>query len=350
VRESTRKDAEVGAPRSGTVATIDEVAREAGVSPTTVSRHMRGEPVRKADAVAAAIARLNYRPNTTARGLRRRTTEAIAVVVHDITNPYSAALVRGVQSVASPQLFSLYVVAGAEDFEAQVAGIGPRVDGIVCAAATDASHLAALEATGRPTVLVEFEPAGHEHDFDVVVLDNVTGSRLAVDELISLGHRRIGVIAGPDTTSVGRERLQGPQDAAEQAPEDVELWIERSDFSFDGGYQATARLLGRGEAPTAIFAPNNLTALGSLHCVHDLGIPVPESLSFVGFDPLASHELFTPPPTTVERPEREQGTLAMRLLESRMRGRGSPTPRRIVLETTLKRRSSCGPPPALLRR
>ena len=340
-----------GVPRPGAfpVATIDEVAREAGVSTTTVSRHMRGEQVRKADAVAAAIARLNYRPNTAARGLRMRTTEAIAVVVHDITNPYSAALVRGVQSVAAPQSFSLYVAAGAEDLETAISGIGSRVDGIICASATESSHIEALKATGRPTVLVEFEPAGHEHDLDVVVLDNVTGARRAVEELIRLGHRRIGVIAGPDTISVGRERLEGAQEAAEQAPEDIELWIERSDFGFEGGYQATARLLGRGEAPTAIFAPNNLTALGSLHCIHDLGIPVPESLSFIGFDPLASHELFTPPPTTVERPESEQGTLAMRLLESRMRGRGSPTPRRIVLETTLKLRSSCGPPRELRR-
>lgn len=339
------------APRPGAiqVATIGEVAAAAGVSSATVSRYMRGERVRKAEAVAEAVARLNYRPNAVARGLRMRTTEAVAVVAHDITNPYAAALVRGVQSVAAPRFFSVYVAAEADDVEAAIFGVGTRVDGIICAAATDSSHIEALKATGRPTVLVEFEPADHEHDFDVVVLDNVNGSRRAIDELIRLGHRHIGVIAGPDSISVGRDRLQGPREAAAQAAAEVELLVEHSDFSFDGGYQATARLLGRGAAPTAIFAPNNLTALGTLHCIHDLGIPMPDNLSFIGFDPLASHELFTPPPSTVERPESEQGVLAMRLLESRMRGRGPLTPRRIVLETTLKLRASCGPPPPARR-
>jgi LacI family transcriptional regulator len=349
--ERADKDGERLAPgTAGTPnTTIDEVARAAGVSSTTVSRYMRGERVRRAEAVAAAVARLNYRPNAAARGLRMRTTEAVAVVAHDITNPYVAALVRGVQSVASPQFFSLFVTAGPDELEAAIFSIGTRVDGIICAAATESAHVEALKATGRPTVLVEFEPADHEHDLDVVVLDNVAGSRRAVEELIGLGHRRIGVIAGPDAISVGRDRLQGAEDAAQRALADVELLVARSDFGFDGGYQATARLLGRGAAPTAIFAPNNLTALGSLHCIHDLGIPVPDSLSFIGFDPLASHELFTPPPTTVDRPESEQGALAMRLLESRMRGRGPATARRIVLETTLTLRASCGPPPPARR-
>lgn len=288
-------------------------------------------------------------PDATAIRPRTRTAEAIGIVVHDITNPYAAALVRGVQSVETTEPFSLFVATGAKDLEAEIAALGVRADGIICAAATQQSHIEAIEATGLPAVLVEFEPVEGAHGLDAVVLDNVAGARSAVDELIRLGHRRLGIIAGPGSSSVGHGRLKGAQDAAEQAPDPVELLVEPSSFTFDGGYQATARLLGRGEAPTAIFAPNNLTALGSLHCIHDLGIPIPDSLSFIGFDPLASYELFMPPPSTVERPEGEQGALAMGLLGSRLRGTAPATPRRIVLETTLQLRASCAPPPPARR-
>jgi DNA-binding LacI/PurR family transcriptional regulator len=268
------------------------------------------------------------------------------VVVHDITNPYVAALVRGVQGAAKRRWVSLYLAGGSTDVGTAVANLGARVDGIICAATTEGSPvLEALRLTRKPTVIVEFEPTDMPHEFDVVVLDNAGGARAAVAHLIELGHRRIGVIAGPDTISVGRERLLGARQAAEQAGGDVELVVEPSAFDFDGGYQATARLLGGRQGPTAVFAPNNLTAMGSLHLLHDLGVRVPDDLSFIGFDPLPSSELFVPPPSFVDRPESEQGALAMRLLDSRIDGRGPADPRRIVLDAKLVDRGTTAPPP-----
>lgn len=328
---------------------MTQVAAESGVSVATVSRYLRGHTVRRADAIQEAIERLKYRPNAMARGLRSQTTQAVGVVVHDITNPFSAAVVSGVQSVAGPGQYSLYLAGGRTmDMQAMIADVALRVDGIIFAAATEGSHaIEALEEAGKPTVLLEFEPSDQPHEFDTVKLDNVGGARLAVEHLLGLGHTRIGIVAGPDSISVGRERLEGALQALTAAGIDLDtIPVEPSDFTTESGYQATARLMGRAEAPTAIFTPNNTTSLGCLQCLHDLAVAIPERLSFVGFDPLPSCDLLHPPPTTIDRPEVEQGVLAMRMLENRMAGRGTSAARRVVLETRLVVRGSSAPPPA----
>ncbi|MBS1676702.1 MAG: LacI family DNA-binding transcriptional regulator [Actinobacteria bacterium] len=335
----------IGHPAEGE-ATMADVAALAEVSPATVSRYLQGKRVRDAERVAAAVEQLQYRPNQAARGLRSRTTGAVAVVVRDIGNPYAASLVAGIQSVAGDLGFPLYLAGGVDHLDEIVDNISPRVDAIVCAATLDRAVLDALRRARKPTVLVEFEPAGEEHEFDVVVVDNAAGAEAAVGALIDLGHRSIGVVAGPDGVSVARERLEGAEAAVEKAREGVTLAVERTDFSFAGGRVATGRLLDREEPPTAIFACNNLTAIGTLQCIQDRRIPVPEQLSFIGFDPFAHPDLVCPaPPSTVDRPEEAQGALAMRLLEGRMSGRGAARPRRIVLETTLVLRGSTGAPP-----
>ncbi len=333
------------------VPTIADVAEEAGVSVSTVSRYLRGFSVRRPEEVSAAIERLDFRPNAAARGLRLKSMEAIAVVVHDITNPFASALVQGVQSIADTQRFSLYLVAGGDDIEASLFDIGARVDGIICATATEGSGVVeALARLAKPVVLVEFEPSDHQHGFDVVVIDNEKGAEKAVSCLVELGHRQIGVIAGPDWISVGRERLAGAHAAAAASP-DVNLIVESSDFTDEGGYRATARLVGRPARarPTAIFAPNNLTALGSLRCLRDLEIEVPKEISFIGFDPLPTSDLMNPSPTTVDRPETEVGAIAMQLLEKRMKGKAEPDASRVILGSKLEMRGSCASPTRLSR-
>jgi LacI family transcriptional regulator len=327
-------------------ATMADVAAIAGVSTATVSRHLRGQQVRNAERIVAAVEQLDYRPNEAARGLRLRNTGAVAVIVRDIGNPYVAALVGGIQSVAGPQGLPLYLAGGLQRIDDIVNTISSRVDAIICAATLDQEVLGALYRARKPTVLVEFEPAGHAHDFDVVVLGNRAGARQAVDALVRLGHRAVGVLTGPDEISVARERLEGAEQAAAAAPALVCIAVERTDFSFAQGYAATESLLDSKEPPTAVFACNNLLALGCLQCLHDRGVAIPDQLSFIGFDPLPYPDLMTPSPSTVERPEEEQGALAMRLLENRMKGRGANVPRRIVLETNLVLRESTAPPPA----
>jgi len=329
---------------SSGVATISDVAARAGVSTSTVSRFLRGEWVRKGETIAEAVEALGYRPNAAARGLRSRVSHAIAVVGHDIMNPYLAEVIRGVQSVATEHL---YLAEGKVAPEEAVLELSSRVDGFICASVTDETDaLSALKECGRPSVLLEFEPRDRGHGLDTVVIDDEGGARQGVEYLLTLGHERIGIIAGPSTTSPGRNRLRGAELALKAAGLNLESkYLDVSDFSWQGGYQAAARLMGRDPAPTAIFAVNNLMSLGCLHCLHELGARIPADVSFIGFDPLVSCELFNPPPTTVDRPQSEQGALAMRLLKSRMEGRVSGPARRIVMETHLVVRQSCAAPP-----
>ncbi|MBS1676701.1 MAG: LacI family DNA-binding transcriptional regulator [Actinobacteria bacterium] len=343
---------EQGTSDSREAVRMSDVAELAEVSISTVSRFLRGEKVREPERIAEVIAQLGYRPNAAAQHLRSQRTHAIAVVQHDITNPHLAGVVRGVTSVAVEHEYSIYLVEGMVDGavsgqpESAILDLSSRVDGFICAALTDEDDtMNALKGSRRPAILIEFEPRDPQHDFDVVVIDEEPAASQAVNYLIGLGHTEIAVIAGPDTTSPGRNRLEGARKAMEAAG--IELrpeYLEVTDFTLEGGYQAAARIMARSPAPTAIFACNNLMSLGCLHCLHDLGTRIPADVSFVSFDPLVSGDLFNPPPTFVDRPQIEQGALAMRLLDNRIMRKAEGPPRRIVLSADLVVRESCAPP------
>ncbi len=333
--------------------TMSDVAKLADVSVSTVSRFLRGEKVREGDRIGKVVEELGYRPNAAARNLRSQRSHAIAVVQHDITNPYLAGVVRGVNSVAFEHQYSIYLaegmIADADGLsgpEEAILDLSSRVDGFICASLTDGDHtLEALQSCGRPVVLLEFEPRDPNHGFDVVVVDDESAARQATEYLLGLGHTEIAVIAGPETTSPGRNRLQGVEQALGAAGLELKpRYLEVADFTWEGGYQAAARLMANSPPPTAIFASNNLMALGCLHCLKDLGTRIPDDVSFLSFDPLVSGDLFSPPPTTVERPQIEQGALAMRLLDNRIMGKAEGPPRRMVLSAELVVRESCGPP------
>lgn len=332
---------------------MSDVAKLADVSVSTVSRFLRGERVREGDRIAKVVEELGYRPNAAARNLRSQRSHAIAVVQHDITNPYLAGVVRGVNSVAFENQYSIYLAEGMIAEEEGMSGpeeaildLSSRVDGFICASLTDGDHtLEALQACGRPVVLLEFEPRDPNHGFDVVVVDDESAARQATEYLLGLGHTEIAVIAGPETTSPGRNRLHGIELALGAAGLQLRpQYLEVGDFTWDGGYQAAARLMANSPPPTAIFASNNLMALGALHCLKDLGTRIPDDVSFISFDPLVSGDLFNPPPTTVDRPQVEQGALAMRLLDNRIMGKAEGPPRRMVLSAQLVVRESCAAP------
>lgn len=325
---------------------LDDVARLAGVSISTVSRYVRGLPVRRPEQIAAAIEELNYWPNAMARGLRSRVKHAIGMIVDDITNPFHASVVRGIQSAAGASDYKFYLVTANDGLAEAIADLSSRIDGIICAAPPDHDVVAALRATGQPTVLLEFEPIGHAHPFDAIVVDNFGGARLAGDYLLQLGHERIGVIGGLLTTSPGRDRYDGFVSALTESGRGVDATlVEFGDFSHESGYQAAARLLARDRPATAIFAANNMMALGALKYVHDVGMRMPTDLSFIGFDPIDWSELMSPAPTTVERPTEEQGAIAMRMLLDRIAGKGPEKSVRIVLDTYLAVRGSCASAP-----
>lgn len=330
------------------VATIVDVAAEAGVSVSTVSRHLRGERVRAAESIDRSMSDLGFRPSPAAQALKSGRTGAIALVVPDVANPFFAAVVRGAESVAVHDGYTVFLANTDESEERETKVVNSligRVDGMLLTPASESDpNPQRLADRGVPLVLIDRESAP-PGTFDTVLVDNGGGARIAVEHLISHGHERIATIAGPVTSTPGRLRFDGYREALES--HGIELRAELcqlGDFKRHGGYQAMMRILGLADPPTAVFVANNLMTIGALYALRDLGVRVPADISIIGFDDHVLAEIISPPLTVIDRPMEEQGVLAMRLLTSRLRGANTGPARRVMLDTRLLERDSCGPP------
>jgi LacI family transcriptional regulator len=330
------------------MATIYDVAARAGVSTATVSRFLAGQPIRDAEAVRRAVVDLGYTPNAVAQSLKSGRRGAIGVVVPDVTNPFFAAVLKGLEQASRGFEYRVLLANSDESAELEgeiLADLAGRVDGFILAPAheQDAAPLQ-LHAAGVPVVLIDRELEGGD-PFDVVLVDNEGGARAAATHLAGLGHTRIALISGPTNTTPGRGRRDGFLAGLAEAGLEVDPRYDLvGDFREESGQQLTLHLLALDEPPTAIFTANNLMTVGALKALRDMRVRVPEDMSIVGFDDLTLGLLLQPPLTCIERPDVEQGMLAMRLLLSRLTDKAADKPRRIVLETRLLVRESTAAP------
>lgn len=304
------------------MANIQAVARQAGVSTATVSRYLSGERVRSHERVAAAIEALDYQPSRTARGLRMGRHLAVGVVVPDITNPFFAAVTRGIEEVITPAGLQVVIANSSESVarEAElVRDLERRVDGILLAPATETDVVPSrLVASGTPVVFVD-RLVTSSGDFDCVEVDNAAGARLAAEHLLDLGHRDIALVSGPQSCTPGRKRHEEFLAALAQRgltppPEHLEI----ADFTEAGGAAAMERLLDLPERPTAVFVANNLMVVGALKVIRARGLRIPEAISVIGFDDLDLGALLDPPLTVIDRPTLAQGAAAGRLMLARL--------------------------------
>jgi len=332
--------------------TIKDVARQAGVSVATVSRVLNGSPtvnpaLRRQ--VLTTVETLKYRPNRLARNLRTNTTKIIAFVVPDIQNPFFISVARGIEEVAFREGYTLLVCNTDDDPQREasyfqvlsdeaIAGI------VVCSSDERLGHIEARKLLNRGMALVAVDRRLENAPVDSVLSDNFGGSRLAVSHLIQCGHRRIGLIAGPDRFAPGRERRLG----YEQALLDHDLPVERelvkvTNFKAATAETATAELLGLPQPPTALFVCSGNSALGALRAIHRCGLSIPQDISVVIFDDLDWEEAYNPPLTAVAQNTRLLGITAADLLLRRIRG-DKETPQERRLPTSLVIRGSCAPP------
>ena len=312
------------------MATIHDVARTAEVSATTVS-HVLNDSRHVSDdlraRVLSAIETLGYTPNRLAAGLRRKQTSTIGLVVPDNTNPFFAAVARAIEDASFEQGFSVILCnsdgdAAKEKFYINVL-LEQRVDGTVLVAAnSSADLLAPLLDSGMPLVLIDRDLPNATTMVDKVLSDNLGGGLQAVQHLLALGHRRIACVTGPSHVSPSANRVTGYRQALTDAgialDEDL---IVRGHFDFVSGFAATQRLLDLTAPPTAIFACNDLMAVGALSALVERGRRVPDDISLVGFDdiPLASYT--NPRLTTVAQDQRALGAVATELLLARVKDR-----------------------------
>jgi LacI family transcriptional regulator len=330
--------------------TIKDVARLSGVSPMTVSRVIN-ESQRVAPAtrrrVEQAIGELGYVPSRLARGLSRQRTGTLAVIVPDVANPFFTMVVRAAEEVARRGGYRVILCDTRADLSVErdviEELIAHRVEGIVIAPVSDrsAAHLRRLDKFGVHCVLVDRTLPGMERD--AVVGDSVAGARRLVQHLISLGHRRIGLIVESDEVSTARERRGGYEAALTAAgiPLDPRLVVETA-VDPSGGAEGMRRLLELEERPTAVFTVNNLVALGAIEAVRGAGLEVPDDVALVCFDDIEYASRLYPFLTVLEQPAETFGTVATQLLLERIHGRGPARRHAVVLPGEFVVRKSCG--------
>jgi LacI family transcriptional regulator len=334
------------------MATIRDVARLAGVSVTTVSNALntpgRVSPTLSAR-VHAAVEKLGYAPHAAARSLRKRASSLIGMVVADITNPFFSELFEAVENAAAMRGYSMLLCNSGEAFAREEQHLAmlraQRIDGLILAptgaiAVNRASILASLDV---PVVLVDRGMV--ELGYDAVVLDNRRAGELATAHLLAAGHRRIGLINGPEILRTAADRLQGYREKllAAGIPFDPDLVLDGR-YRETEAYAATLRLLTASNPPTALFATNNVMTIGVMRAIADAGLSCPRDISVVGIDDFPWAGAFTPRLTTVAQPVADMGREVLDMLIGRMTGaRNGPGETRVLSPSLILRESTTAP-------
>ena len=306
-------------------ATMRDVARQAGVSIKTVSRVVndQGEIADTTrQRVLEAIEDLGYRPSRVARALVTQRTNTIGLVVGDITNPFFPEIARGVQDAAQSADYNVFLCntdGNPQQERSTLESLADHgVDGIIVYPSYESiKNLTTFAAHYRPLVVVNY-PFDHS-DVALIMVDNRKGARLAVDHFVNKGHANIGMLTGIQSSSLDKvRRIQGFKDAlcAHNLPV-VEDWIvPGTDPTFESGYKTTQNLLQEHPQITAIFAYNDLLALGAIRACNDMGLNVPNDCAIIGFDNIQWAATSTPKLTTVRVDKYELGRRSMnRILE-----------------------------------
>jgi LacI family transcriptional regulator len=344
----TRKQRRSRAAVDTSAPTIKQVAEQAGVSTATVSRVLAGADgvsVELSKRVRAAVGALDYQPNRIARNLRVRGTRTAGLVISDIQNPFFTSAVRGIEDVLQADGYTLLLGNSDENPARERVYLATlRAEGvagiIVAPSGAEVSEYRKLASARVPLVVIDRNVSGLS--VDVVTVANADGAHAAVAHLIGLGHRRIGLIAGPPSVATSGEREAGYAKAlaAVGLPLEAEL-IRYADFRQGGGYAAAQALLDLTAPPTAMFVANNLMTLGALQAIHERGLRIPADIAIVGFDDMPWATSLQPPLTAVAQPTYEMGATAAQLLLARVREPDRPN-RHVVLATQLIVRASCG--------
>lgn len=303
--------------------TSHDVAREAGVSQSTVSRALR-QPASVSsglrERVKAAADSLGYTPSEIGRSLVTQATRTIGMVVTDLHNPFYPFLIAPLHDQLSTLGYRMLLLTD-DSPEYGNRLLDRSVDGVVLTTTTLDSPLPhELEAQGVPFVFLARESDGIAAD--AAVVDNTLGASILSAEVLRLGHRRIGAVMGPMDTSTGRDRHRGLTATLTAAGIDLaELDISYGPFVPETGYEGTRALMAGGDPPSVIVCGNDSIAIGALNAAKAFGIDVPGDVSVVGFDdlPIASWELVQL--TTVRQPMDEMARAAARILVDRIEGR-----------------------------
>lgn len=334
---------------------LADVAAAAGVSLATASRVLSGSTQAVSpdlhERVLEAARRLQYVPNAHAQALVRSTNPTVGLIVHDGSDPYFSEIARGVFHAAREHDLLVLICNTYREPAGELRYISAlraqRVQAVLLAGSgftedelelQTSAELHAFEATGGRVVLV----GRHRAAFDSVLPDNAGGAREMTRHLLRTGHERIGIIAGPQILTTVEDRLTGVREALADSgtdlPDEQVVYTEHLDR--DSGYEAAVELLQRALGVTAVFALNDMMAVGALAALRERRVRVPEDISVAGFDDIPTVRDVTPPLTTVRLPMQEMGARAMALTLRPP----AKQPRRVPMPASIVQRESVGPP------
>jgi len=327
--------------------TIKDVAQEAKVSIATVSRILNGKGnVSSAltKRVETAVKKMNYQLNDVARSLKIKESRSIGLIIPDIENPFFPALVRGVQDMAQQHNYAVILCntdGRVEEEEKYIQFLfNKRVDGMIFTESfNNKKNMALLASTGIPMVLLDRRVEGMQAS--AVVTDNRLGAFMATEHLIQLGKQRIAFLNGSVKLSSGAERANGHRDALRtyHVEYDHQLVINGA-FTYDSGYEAADNLVRSGQSFDAIFASNDMIAIGAIECLATHHIRVPQDVGVVGFDDIRMAAWYKPALTTIRQPVYDMGRCAVTILVEQITGQRDDYSEEIFMPELMIRQSS----------
>ncbi|UCD53181.1 MAG: LacI family DNA-binding transcriptional regulator [Phycisphaerales bacterium] len=336
--------------RRGPRPTLKAIAKQLGVSVTTVSRALNGKAEiygiskKTEEAVLRAAKKLRFSPDPVARGLRLNQTLSIGLLIPDIANPYFAEIAKNVEMAARRAAYSVILCDSQESTDLEVESLallrGRKVDGLVIApVGQSARHLEELQDGGLPVVVIDRHFPRLKLPY--VVSDNYKGALDATNHLIERGHRTIACVQGLARTSPNRDRVRGYQASLKKhgIAADASL-VVGSGFGEENGYVHAKLLLTKKRGITAILALSNLIALGILRALSEDGLKVPGDISIICFDDQPYCAYLNTPMTTVDQDNEQMGQIAVRLLLEQIQSPGKPGGEGIMLPTRLIERAS----------
>jgi LacI family transcriptional regulator len=326
--------------------TIRDVAKAAGVHPSTVSRVINGNSNISQDTVKkvlSVIKELNYTPNALARGLKTNKLHTFGMLIPDIANPFFAGLARGVEDAANEYGYNVILCNTDDCFEKEITYLRllkeRRIEGLILANAKfrDKSIIE-LEKRNFPYMLLSRNIKGLQKNS--ISVDNIAGGFLATQYLVRLGHKKIGHITGPYNTTAAIDRIKGYKKALEyyKIPFNKQ-YVGEGDFRIKGGYRVMNNYLKLEAPPTAVFTANDLLAVGAIEAIRENGYDVPRDFSIIGFDNIRLASYLSPPLTTIRQPMIEMGYLAIIKLLERIKDKVSHE--NICIKPDLVERKSC---------
>lgn len=325
---------------------IYDIAKEAGVSPATVSRVLNNRTNVKEETrnkILEVIKGKKYSPNMIARNLSVGSSRNIAFMVPDIENPFFSKILHGISDRAMDNDYNVFMFGTDENTEREHKILDSlkieMMKGLIIIPVSEgdretAARLKEFEEQGVPVVLIDRDIRNAR--FDGVFSEDAEGASEAVECLIEEGHRKIAIITGPETSRPGHERLKGYKKALEEHGIPVNQdYIICGNFMEDESYVAMSKLMDLEDPPTAVFTSNNMTTLGCLRCLKERRLKLGEDISVAGFDDIKELEYTDIHLTAVTRPVYEMGCEAMRILERRFRNGEEVSGEKVIIQRNL---------------